>query len=148
MKLYLSAMYSRGAEMRALAHSLIDAGHEITSRWIWSAYPEGSDPDHPHAAYWAMVDYVDVYEADAIIHFAETAGTVGADSGGRLVEMGMALAKECKCIVVGRGDCIFYRLPQVIRLADAGRVVDVLRMLEATAGGAADCVGIAQGANQ
>ena len=122
VKIYLSARYGRAEEMRQIARTLRAAGHEITSRWIYPTCQDASYPDHPRAGQWAAEDLADVAVSDLLVHFAEVAGAPGADSGGRLVELGYALGIGIPCVVIGSGDCIFYRLPQVRRFADVAYI--------------------------
>ena len=58
-----------------------------------------------------LIDQEDVLAADALVCFTEPPGDGG--SGGRHVELGMALALGRRVIVVGRREHIFHHLPEV-----------------------------------
>lgn len=82
---------------------------EITSRWL--DFEPGLDDeatDH-YRSLCATVDLADVDRADVLIQF--TNGAVG--TGGRHVELGYAIAKGKRVIVVGEHENIFHWHPDV-----------------------------------
>lgn len=119
MKIYLAARYSRHPEMREHREWLEELGHKVTSRWIdchtdvvgdftssftqefLNAQPKLSAPLGQH-------DLDDLDEADSVISF-----TGGGLKGGRHVELGYALARGKRLLVVGPRENVFHTLPVV-----------------------------------
>lgn len=125
---YLAAKYARRFELRFVRSAIEAHGHKVTSRWIdnedgdsgAAAKGEGS----PREA--AVVDLVDVDDADTLIFFGEPAGTP-VTGGGRWFEFGYALAKGKRCIAITKGiESIFTELPQVIKHNTIEQAIQVL----------------------
>ena len=107
MKIYLAASFHRKLEMREIAKELENAGHEVTSQWIW--IDEGSNPA---LDYWAKRDLSDIRAADCLVLFTQEIGS-GYYTGGRHVEFGVALERKQRLILVGSRENIFHGLPEV-----------------------------------
>lgn len=137
-KIYLASRYGRREELCGYREQLRELGCEVTSRWLngnhqidnmgkpigdkGEALIEGdaacatSGEDTAAAAQlraqFALEDIQDVYRAETLIAFTEPPRS-SASRGGRHVELGYALAKGSKVIVVGYRENIFCWLPDV-----------------------------------
>lgn len=109
MKIYLAARYSRRHELRGYAQQLRRAGHQVTSRWIYTEHADARKND----AEIALRDYEDLVAANCLVAFTESPGCGGRNRGGRHVEFGAALALKMVLIVVGPLENVFHSLPQV-----------------------------------
>lgn len=132
MKIYLAARFTAQQEMRGVRDVLTVLGYEVTSSWIDLTVHEvgpvgltpdvmNADPDRcaPHAAH----DMDDLLRADAVALFT----SLGASTtGGRHVELGMALAAGKRVMLVGPRENIFQTLPQVEHYSDWPRLVMAL----------------------
>jgi hypothetical protein len=108
---YFAARYSRREELNGYRSELEALGIVVTSRWLATEprmRSEYSDEDWRNLG---LIDQEDVLAADALVCFTEPPGDGG--SGGRHVELGMALALGRRVIVVGRREHIFHHLPEV-----------------------------------
>lgn len=133
LTVYLAARYSRKRELRGYAEQLRERDWEVVSSWLdiddegdpaaraveadRHAVPEG-------AGSYAARDLADIREADLFVLFAEAPGA--ATRGGRLVEYGFALREGCECVIVGRPETIFHRLPEVRLYPDWESCLDAL----------------------
>lgn len=133
MKVYLCSRYSRRDQMRAFRATLVEQGHEVTSRWLdteWDRAEKGSSAAPPeYREKYALIDYEDVQACEVIVAFTEAPGDGGR--GGRHVEFGMAVALGKKLLVVGHRENIFHHLPQVNFVEGTEFVPDVLRRVQA-----------------
>jgi len=118
MKIYLSSRFERREEMRVYRERLIELGHVVTSRWL--AMSADSDPTHA-----AIVDLADVNAADAIICFTEPT-KCGYTTGGRHVELGIAISIGLPVILIGPRENVFYHYPSVTQ---ADSFEDAVKML-------------------
>jgi hypothetical protein len=111
MKIYLSPCYRRQLEMQRVARELETFGHEITSRWI-SEEPfleeEHLQPVSNRARR-AQRNLIDLAQSDCLIAFTERPPS-GPGRGGRHVELGIALARGLKTVVVGWQENLFHTL--------------------------------------
>lgn len=129
MKIYLAARYSRREELCLYRSQLQKLGHDVQARWLNGGHQlsnegtpigdngealveSGGDEAAKLRAHFANDDWEDVNAAECVINFTE-APRSGASRGGRHVEMGIALARGVRCIVIGYRENIFHWLPQV-----------------------------------
>lgn len=117
MKIYIAARFSRRHECHALAKSLMELGHEITSRWV------KPDADHVIPAglsaqaadnerrRFALEDLEDVHAAEWTISLMEEPRN--NSRGGRHVEFGIAIALGHRLSIVGPRETVFHHLPRV-----------------------------------
>jgi hypothetical protein len=127
MKVYLASRFGRQAEMRALRSLLYEAGFGVVSRWLdeeWST-ARGEPVTDDHRLKWSGYDFEDVASCDVMLNFTEPPG--GCGSGGRHVEMGLALAWGKRCIVVGHRENVFHYLPQVEFCETLGQALELLK---------------------
>src|SRR5262249_48093939 len=111
VKIYLSACYRRQLEMQKVAAELKTFGHEITSRWITEEPFPGEEHLQPilSRASRAQRNLVDLAQSDCLIAFTERPPS-GPGGGGRHVELGIALAKGLRTMVVGWQENLFHTL--------------------------------------
>jgi hypothetical protein len=118
MKLYLAARPDRRVELQALARSIEQLGHVVTSRWLAGLGREDADN--------ARYDLADVVVADALVLFAEESNSTAPFRGRRDVEFGYALRAGKNLFIVGPRENIFHHLPDVRRFSDADELLDFL----------------------
>jgi len=107
VEIYLASLYSRREEMERIALDLMNAhGYDITSRWVFGG-EEGFTREEI-----AVFDLEDVEAADTIIAFSEPYGTL-YKGGGRNVELGYAMAKGKRCVIIGERENVFMWHPQI-----------------------------------
>lgn len=129
MRIYLAARYSRADEMQEVAAVLRDMGHEVTSRWHrgdhkLEDYLVGTNEGLDKQLSFANDDISDLYDADAVVNFAEPLRT--PSRGGRLVEQGLALGLDKWCIKVGGHETVFDALPCVYHVANVSELYKLL----------------------
>lgn len=114
MKAYLATKYDRYAEMQGVRDFLVALGHTVTSTWHDQHEQEESAPldqlnsEPDRVAKYARLDIDDLRAADTVISFTGQQST-----GGRHVELGLAIAMDKRLIVVGPREHVFHALPQV-----------------------------------
>lgn len=121
---YIAAPYAARDGLRPLAHELIDIGMGCTSSWIFAEtdIEEGIGAATNQSDETVATDCRDdlnaIDRADAIVQFTglavEALRIPGASgpmlhTGGRHVELGYAIAKHKRLIVVGYAENIFQR---------------------------------------
>lgn len=133
MNIYLAACYSRRLELCGYREQLEALGHVVTSRWLngkhqisdsgkpigdqGEALVESDDNSSSNCAaalreIFACEDVNDVRDASMIVNFTEVPRSE-KNRGGRHVEMGIAIEKRMRLIVVGHRENIFHWLPDV-----------------------------------
>lgn len=139
MRIYLASRYSRRVELCEYRAQLVALGFDVQARWLngehqlsnegipigengESLVEDGGDgtggsgmKDLKSAqlrAHFANEDWEDVTQADCVISWTEPPRS-SANRGGRHVELGIALALQKRCIVIGYRENIFHWLPQV-----------------------------------
>lgn len=121
MHIYLMARYTRYLEMQEVAHHLVALGHIKTSRWIWGAHQAsdeaiGSGMLGDFERRLAEEDMADLCAAQVCVGFSEPPRA--ANRGGRMVELGMALAWGKRVVVVGGHEHVFHALKHVEHVLD------------------------------
>ena len=106
MKIYLASRFADREILRGYAQELWNLGHVVTSRWLG----EHPKPDYlsedEFARKTALVDLLDIQEADLVIRFLhDQSQTGGADT-----EVGYALATSKLLWIVGPYRNIFHRM--------------------------------------
>lgn len=126
---YLSAAFSRQAEMRSVARELEELGMQVTSRWI---------EENPKATRLqrALYDVEDLKIANVLVRYSDatidqlhTPGNMMAAklvTGARHTETGMALMLGIPVIVIGGPQNVFDFLPQVKHLETTQQMLDYL----------------------
>lgn len=134
MRIYLAARFGRRVEMRAIALRLLELGHDITSRWVWSDNKHVDDgvnvPEPLLARGFADDDLEDLSNAQLVISFMEPPGV--ASRGGRHTEFGYALAKGKQLWIVGQPEHIFHTLLRVQIFPCVDQVIQRLSMFDCT----------------
>jgi|ERR1700741_685811 len=104
MKVYLAHNFeARDWLDTKIAHIIRNAGHEVTSNWI---YQQSGIPEKD-----AVQDLEDIRRSDALILYAPPFGY--KPGKGKYVEFGFALALGKRCIVIDPDNCIFFKLSNV-----------------------------------
>lgn len=121
--IYLAARFSRKRELQGYARRLADLGVNVTSRWLRDGAHEWTGtPDHliPHVAQAAFAgeDLEDVATADAFVLFTEEVNRHGT-RGGRMVELGYALALKKNVAIIGPRENVFCHLVTQYETFDA-----------------------------
>ena len=100
MKIYIAAKYHRRHDLRGVVSILVEAGHEVTSRWISDGEGQAGLAD-----LYAAQDLDDVAEADVLLFIGEQQGSKNT-GGGRWFEFGVAFnsGKRCMAVLGGVGD--------------------------------------------
>ena len=78
MKIYLAARYPRRRELREYDIALTDAGHLVTSRWVWQDEDHTPENGWKQSADWKQAaerDIHDMFCVDVLILFTEDPDT-------------------------------------------------------------------------
>lgn len=122
---YLCASFARQEVMREYRRRLHAAGIAVTSRWL--DMPAAAPTEVAPQAEIATVCIEDIVIADALVAFTEPYGS-GYFTGGRHVELGLALAWKVPVYVIGPIENVFHCHPSVTRCAELADVVARLRL--------------------
>lgn len=106
MNVYLAAPWELQGDVRALRDALVDAGIHSVARWL--------DADsNTYTEEWASNCFWDIQRCDVLMLWnPESWGRIG--TGGRHVEVGLALALEKPVILLGARTNIFHHLAGVV----------------------------------
>lgn len=126
---YVATRWARRAEARETMARLRAAGHHITHDWTHEDSAEGMEPaaQAEHFAACARTDVLGVTQADVLLLLHDPAAR------GAFVELGIALGREMRVIVVGAlvedpvNEPIFYWLPWVEHAGTVGEALALLR---------------------
>lgn len=119
MKIYIASTYSSRFALRPIAEELRSYGHEITAQWL-----DNAEESKGQAAA-AQMDIDDIDRADAVLFFAQPAGSFNS-GGGRYFELGYAYAKGKRVMIVQPGlnyETVFGALPTFATYADAASAI-------------------------
>lgn len=103
---YIASRFENQARCRLLAESLIAAGYNVTSHWLYKQ-PDGAGVYAGNPALWQSQDLADVDRADALIHVTARRED-GYTSGGNHTEFGYALSKGKPILAVGPRESVFH----------------------------------------
>ncbi len=119
---YVAAPFNRKEEAR-VARAILEAnGFLVSSRWI-DYHLDAETMDEAVMRKEAQADVFDVGNADIFVLLNEEGWQKEGQSGGRFLEMGVALALGKRVIVAGAKTSIFHYLPQVEFVKDVAEVV-------------------------
>jgi nucleoside 2-deoxyribosyltransferase len=132
MKIYLAGPFTDRDKLQDVADQLKGLGHEITSSWLYGSeqIPESMTDNVKdyvtgkthHDESWSVFgkiatnDIEDVREADTLVKFHTD--DLEYRSGGKFVEMGVALGLGKGVIIVGAPEQVFDWYPTVAHVAD------------------------------
>lgn len=123
--LYLAGPYTARDVLARHRTEAEQHGHKVYARWLDGNHEIATNREYEQAAApadrarWAREDLADIDTADALVAFTiEAAGRGGGKSGGRHIEMGYALARRKRVILVGRPENVFHWLPSVELVTD------------------------------
>lgn len=111
---YLAARYDHLSLMQQYKHRLEQGGFVVTSRWVNGKHEAQEGWKYANSALCALEDYEDIHTCDWVVSFTEQP-TAKSTRGGRHVELGIALALNKRCIVIGPRENVFHYLPQIVR---------------------------------
>lgn len=119
MRIYIAAPYPIRSAAVTLRSVLESRGWDVCARW--TAPDHDLDDKGPHDTEWqrhALEDLEDVMNADLLIalSYPEFAN---AGTGGRHVELGIAIARGIPIILIGERTNCFHYLPSVQRISEA-----------------------------
>lgn len=100
LKFYLAGSFDRRDELRGYAERLEAHGHEITSRWLDPTFTDSRDLEQN-----AFADLHDIEDCHWMLQF-----TGSGTSGGRHVELGIALALHKQIEIIGPKENVFHHL--------------------------------------
>jgi hypothetical protein len=106
MRVYIASNYTRREEMQGYASQLREMGYTVNVRWITGEHENMENETI------ALEDRQDLYESDVCLNFTKDAENARR-RGGRHVEMGMAIALEIHCVIIGPRENVFHWLPEV-----------------------------------
>jgi hypothetical protein len=117
MIIYLAARYSRYLEMQKVRADLTAVGHNVVCRWINGGHQISDDGLSAQAkeserVRFAMEDYQDLCSSETIVAFTEVPRSTSS-RGGRHVELGIAIGRNMRVIVVGPRENVFCCLPKI-----------------------------------
>lgn len=118
MTAYIAAPFNRREEAREARRQLAAIGIQSNARWI-DSHNEGYDSPKRVMSQAALEDLDDVARADMLVYLA---GFPGEGRGGKDVEMGYAIGRGKRVVVVGEPYHVFHYLPQV---QTVGRISDI-----------------------
>lgn len=123
MKIYLAAMYQWMDRMKIEREKYRAAGFEITSDWIESDAVNQARSRHENAT----LDLDGVKRADVFVLYTLPIGTMFS-SGGRMTELGYAIAKGKRIILVGERENVFCHLENILTFNTTVDAIWHLRM--------------------
>jgi nucleoside 2-deoxyribosyltransferase len=122
MRVYIAAPYPVREDAQRLMSYLEHHGIEVTSGWL----REEDSISHEHAAR----DLADIDDADALVVLNPEAFH-NAGTGGRHVELGYAIAKGKRIILLGERTNMFHALDSIQQVKRFRDVIEVLGVLDA-----------------
>lgn len=124
VKVYLAAMYQWMERMAVERARFRAAGFVCTSQWIDNGEEEVAIKTRHDAA---QMDLDDIDLADALVLYTLDHGTMFT-SGGRMVELGYALAKNKGVFIIGDRENVFCHLNQVVICKDTYDAIAKLKI--------------------
>lgn len=118
MKIYLAAMYQWIDKMKVEREKFRAAGFEITADWIESDAVNQARSRHENAT----LDLEGVKRADAFVLYTLPIGTMFS-SGGRMTELGYAIALNKRIILVGPRENVFCHLDNIREFSTSEDVI-------------------------
>ena len=125
MNIYLAAPWVCREDAQAARVQFEAAGIHVTSHWITRHVNPGANENPATLAAEAIEDVADLHAADAFVLLAF------AKSEGKACELGMAIERGLRTIIVGWGDnfhCmnVFYYLPTSEHVATVQEAINAL----------------------
>jgi nucleoside 2-deoxyribosyltransferase len=117
MKVYIAAPFPIRDEAVTLMHQLEALGFEVTSRWLKA--PDELADEH------ARKDLEDVSEADVLLALNPEAFE-NAGTGGRHVELGYAIARRKRIVLLGKRSNIFHYLNSIVVVSTLDEALEAL----------------------
>ncbi len=107
-RVYLAAALERRGELRTYARLLARRGVRVVARWLdYDNVDADLDADGRARAAWECV--ADLQVADLVLVFTPAEGAaVGYQTGGRHVELGIAIGLEKPIVIIGPAENVFH----------------------------------------
>ncbi len=134
MRIYLASRYSRRTELRGYGAALRQLGHTITASWLFETPAWVDDgvrlgsTDAINARV-AVQDTADIDACDTLIGFTDEP-LYGFNRGGKDREIGYAMGKGKRVLLVGVHQCCFDFHPSVTHFPDWQSCLDYLKASE------------------
>lgn len=110
---YLAGRFSRKSELATYAQQIVAAGERVNARWLTGAHDLNTEREltDGELARFSGEDLDDIWHAEVFVLFTESP-EAGYMSGGRMVELGYALAKHhrYRIYIIGPHENVFTRL--------------------------------------
>ena len=113
LRVYLSARWQRQEEMRGVRTRLESLGVKVNASWLDEKIGDRTEREA------AEIDVNEVSSADILIAFTETP-EVGYYTGGRHVELGVAIALSVPIVCIGPRENIFHHMERVTQFDALG----------------------------
>lgn len=113
MTIYLAAPYPLRHVVAARALDLRNAGLPVVSSWHDGNAPVSAEADASQARAFAEQDMSDLFRADVLVAFTQAPSSPLAHRSGHHTEVGMALARGRRVVLVGPRVNVFHHLPKV-----------------------------------
>jgi hypothetical protein len=130
-RVYISARFSRRAEMQEVSKAIKALGYEDVSRWL--VLEESEHPTEAMLRERARVDKQDVHRCDILVRFSDDLSEPTVPSqwctASRFEETGMADALGKIVIIVGGPQSLFDRLETRIHVKDTAELYAKLRAM-------------------
>lgn len=117
---YIAAPWPMKKEAKQLRAQLLIGAVHCTSRWL--------DVETPLGAHYAKQDLDDVCTADALVAINPLTWK-NRGTGGRHVEMGVAIQRAMPIFLIGVRTNIFHELPRVVIVEDVEQLLPLLHEL-------------------
>jgi nucleoside 2-deoxyribosyltransferase len=118
MKIYLAAMYQWMDKMKIEREKYRAAGFEITADWIESDEVNQARSHNENAT----LDLAGIDNADVFVLYTLPVGTMFS-SGGRMTELGYAIALNKRIIIVGERENVFCHLDNIVEFSTTEDVI-------------------------
>lgn len=118
MKVYLAAMYQWIDKMKVEREKFLAAGFEITADWIESDEVNQARTRNENA----RLDLEGIENAEVFVLYTLPIGTMFS-SGGRMTELGYAIAFNKRIIIVGERENVFCHLNDISEFSTTEDVI-------------------------
>lgn len=132
IKIYLASRHEDRPDIVAVRSRLQEQGFIITSRWLTDQQPQinGLIEDNETDSLTVQTnDLEDIDAADVLVVFSPKKA-FGNSTGGRHVELGYALAKKKKIVLVGYRENVFHWNPAVLCVRTEEALFKLLKNFE------------------
>ncbi|MBI4029150.1 MAG: nucleoside 2-deoxyribosyltransferase [Candidatus Blackburnbacteria bacterium] len=126
VSVYLSSRYKDYRYLQKIREVLNKEGIDVTSQWIYGGQEATAKCGDQEKCRYANQDLTDLYAADVLVIWS-LPKNFGKGTGGRHVELGIALALDKPIILVGKRENIFHWLKQITVTPSDKNLAGVIR---------------------